>query len=211
MKNKRVSIGFLLLFMLMVFSISACSHKKNTKSNNSETSEPNKENSQSNNDTIDPSLQELLTECEDHNASCAVAYLGYLEEGTKESVRDFVNQSKYAQIYSFLSDISEDQIVDASGCEIYCIVPYSSTATVTVNRVSLGDDGTEVIGDSIYEGEGDPFLLISNVSDIMPNSLITISDQSTKLEYSPFLSLKDGTLGTPSEVPYVYDFSDYSK
>ena len=52
-------------------------------------------------------------------------------------------------------------------------------------------------------------VLIGNVSDIIPNLLVTLTGaDGEKMEYHPALSLCDGTVARPVS-PNVYDFSRY--
>ena len=56
--------------------------------------------------------------------------------------------------------------------------------------------------------EGEPFLLCCNFSDIVTNSLIVLSTANGEVfEFSPSISLKDGTLTVPESG--VYDFTRY--
>ena len=80
--------------------------------------------------------------------------------------------------------------------------------------------GETLYGDTLYsENEGLPILLRGNISDIFPNLSLMIEGQGGEtVEYSPFLSLKDGMLWiestlisdiTPYEHLGIYTGPDY--
>lgn len=140
---------------------------------------------------------------------CAVTYLGY---GTNIDgfLRETDEGATLQNAWIFLQEIPMEQYVEYQGEEIYCIVPADPEATVEVYTFSVDESnnyaGQE--GERLYHGEhGQVLLLRGNVSDIMPNISVTITDSSGRsLRYQPHLSLRDGSLGLPEEGG-VFDFT----
>ena len=110
--------------------------------------------------------------------------------------------------YPFLADVPADNYIDAGGYELYLIVPRQDIAA-TVYAADLDWENYNYIrGRLLGIVEGEPFLLCCNFSDIVSNSLIVLSTANGEaLEFSPSISLKDGTLFVPERG--VYDFTRY--
>ncbi|MEE0256578.1 hypothetical protein [Evtepia sp.] len=53
-----------------------------------------------------------------------------------------------------------------------------------------------------------PVILTCNVSDVLPNLLVTVTSNGETWSYNPCLSLCDGTVALPDS-PKIYDFSIY--
>ena len=99
------------------------------------------------------------------------------------------------------------------GQEFYFVIPYDSNATVVVKEMKMDDaTATLVEGDEIYhsENDGEPFLLKCNVSEIMPDVKVIVTDsQGNTLEWLPGISGKDGSVVTSAEGGKVQDFTNY--
>ena len=135
------------------------------------------------------------------NYPCAVAYLNF---ETGETDLSAVTAA-LRETYSFLSDAV---CVNADGEDIYLIVPTDSDAQLSVYRCELDDTGEMVVeSDPLADVSGGAIVVLQcNVSDIIPNALVRITDSSGEVfEFTPYLSLRDGRLGTEG----VYDFTAY--
>ena len=150
----------------------------------------------------------------------AVAYIGGTYDITADDWREAIPQGNTipmgdtADQWPFICDIDAENCAGSQGEDIFCIVPTDPQAKVMVRELSLGegDDFEMVEGDVIYESEnGAPFLLRCNVSDIMPDTRIYVTDSNGDHIYSPSLSLEDGQLYVPDEPEEaaVYDFTAY--
>ena len=144
-------------------------------------------------------LPELLRRAQADGALCAVASLGYAPDYDRDAAME---------LYPFLSDVPADNYIDAGGYELYLIVPCQNIAA-TVYAADLDWENYNYIrGRLLGIVEGEPFLLCCNFSDIVSNSLIVLSTANGEvLEFSPSISLKDGTLTVPESG--VYDFTRY--
>ena len=118
----------------------------------------------------------------------------------------------YAARYPFLLDLPSKLAVSTGGWEIYCIVPADEDVSITVNEFGWPSWDAEgpVAGEVLWErGSGTPLCIAANVSDIMPDTQITVTAaDGTAVIYQPFLSLRDGSLAVPEDGT-VYDFTVY--
>ncbi len=152
-----------------------------------------------------PTLDTLRSQTISQGCRAAVAFLGVTESDTKLSVKRCVASSGQWDQYAFLCAIPESRIFLLGGSEVYCITPASREAKVTVQKLSYLEDGSENIGETLYEGDAHPILIAANESDIMPNVLITIDD-GEPLTFSPYLSLENDTLATTAPEGAIYPF-----
>ena len=85
-------------------------------------------------------------------------------------------------------------------------------AKITVNEFGWPSWDAEgpVAGEVLWEsGSGTPLCIAANVSDIMPDTQVTVTAaDGTAITYQPFLSLRDGSLAVPEDGT-VYDFTVY--
>ena len=209
MKSKKFFRPVFLCFLIltMTFYLTACADQSSTP--------PHSETDSHVDSHTEPSLTgvaELRKTMADSDAIAGIIYLGYGEKGIfSEEIKENMNAKGYWDTYPFLKEIDVEHCVQTDGYELYCIIPADPAATV---EVSLFDAAiTNSVGETIYEDHaGSPFLLLCNVSDIMPNIVLSISDSSGQSlnDYSPSISLKDGRVFTPVEHdPVVLDLTSY--
>jgi hypothetical protein len=109
----------------------------------------------------------------------AVAYLGY------QQIDDL---DYYVEQYL---DSDQLPIHYLSGGDYYLVIPrYSGT------KLSLYQNDMETMQSFLIYEESDcqPFILQCNVSDIFADATIRLTYQDQTVEFSPFISLKDGSL-----------------
>lgn len=153
--------------------------------------------------TADPSLTDLRTTLSEKASPWAIAFLGTLSDG--ESPQDLLAGTDYLEDYPFLGDITSRQVVTYQGKEVYCVVPREENAALTVQEIIDQEPG-----ETLYEGDGQPVILVCNVSDVIPNLLVTVTaSDGSQVSYSPTLSLCDGSVALPADSA-IYDFSLYS-
>lgn len=156
----------------------------------------------------DPSLTGLRTTLSEKDAPWAIAFLGYLSEG--DALEDLLTESGALEAYPFLGEITGDQVVTYEGTEVYCVVPRDENAALTVQTCLCGEDGQPIPQETLYQGDGRPVILVCNVSDIIPNLLVTVTAPGGSPDaYAPTLSLCDGSVALPAGSA-IYDFSLYS-
>ena len=157
------------------------------------------------------SLADLRETLREAGAVLGVAYLGSTNGSESIDLSDALSDTPYPEAYLFLRDISSDAIVTTGGWDIYCLVPADADAKLTVNEFGWLTEGAELpeAGGTLYQSEsGAPVCLIANVSDIMPDTQVTVTAaDGTSVTYQPFLSLMDGSVA--ADDPLVYDFTIY--
>ena len=158
----------------------------------------------------DSSLSQLRNTVEAEDGKVGFAFIGYLnEESDKEKILDFVKKSACAQKYDFLGEISENNIVDAYGYELFAIVPKSEKGTVTIYESEMTEDGEykDLRDRVLYKGKpGEPVILKCNISEVYSNVLVVSVENNEITEFRPCLSMMDGRLAS---VQGCYDFSVY--
>ena len=145
-------------------------------------------------------LDELRARAENDGALCAAALLGYAAA---------YDENAATKLYPFLADVPAENRTVVNGDELYFIVPCEGvTAKVYEYAFDWEGGGGYARGALLADYGSEPFTLRCNVSDIVSNTLIVLeSADGSVLEYSPYVSLKDGTLGVPDSG--VYDFTQY--
>ena len=148
---------------------------------------------------------------EDEYRAC-VLYLGGSYEITTDVQKVLDSQQGLRELWGFVYDIPQDHWVVApdGGCDLYCIFPQETQATLFVYETSLTDDAENPLqrGKQLYYSEdGQPILLLCNISDIVPNTEVELYPSTgEELVFSPFLS---GENGHVVEAEGVCDFTIY--
>lgn len=110
----------------------------------------------------------------------AVAYLGYQEP---------TELDYYRQTYFGGRDVPVHHISDG---DFYLIIPRDPNATV---RLFQNDMLTQTSSIFYEQPDGSPFVIGCNVSDIFPDVTVELTTSTgEKVEFSPFISLKDGSV-----------------
>ena len=153
----------------------------------------------------DASLDSLRKQISNSGAVLGVAYLGYFH-GTFDETKDYMKQLGLYDAYPFVETLELDDIIVNENNEMYLVVPADKTERIRVycaipNEETYELEKGELLGES---SEGKPFLLLCNVSEIIPNVIL----ETANLNYSPCLSGEDGEL---VENDAVYDFSPYGR
>ena len=155
-------------------------------------------------------VAQLRQQAEQNGSLAAVLYLGSVPERTADV--DAALDSLQEQPWQFVADIPADHRVAApdGGCDLYCIFPQDPDATLFVYEATLTDDAENPLqrGKQLYYSEdGQPILLLCNISDIAPNTEVELYPTAGKeLVFSPFLS---GENGHVVEAEGVCDFTIY--
>ena len=148
---------------------------------------------------------------EDEYRAC-VLYLGGSYEITTDVQKVLDSQTDLRELWGFVYDIPQDHWVVApdGGCDLYCIFPQDPDATLFVYETSLTDDAENPLqrGKQLYYSEdGQPILLLCNISDIAPNTEVELYPSTgEELVFSPSLS---GENGHVVQADGVCDFTIY--
>ena len=149
---------------------------------------------------------------EEAEEQACVLYLGGSYEITTDVQKVLDSQPDLRDLWGFVYDIPQDHWVVSpeGGCDLYCIFPQDPEATLFVYEVSLTDDAETPLkrGKQLYYSEdGQPILLLCNISDIVPNTEVELYPTAgEELVWSPFLS---GENGHVVQTDGVCDFTIY--
>ena len=141
-----------------------------------------------------------------------VLYLGGSYEITTDVQKVLDSQTDLRELWGFVYDIPQDHwvISPEGGCDLYCIFPQDPQATLFVYEVSLTDDAENPLkrGKQLYYSEdGQPILLLCNISDIAPNTEVELYPSAgEELVWNPGLS---GENGHVVQADGVCDFTIY--
>lgn len=115
----------------------------------------------------------------ENNQLYAVAYLGY---GVKEYM-DY-----YRENY-----LDEEEVLNYyfSGAEYYLIIPRYEDMEVRLYRNDLATMGQTLEQEC---ENGKPFIVQCNISDIFPDVTVKLTYNGETVEFSPYISLKDGSV-----------------
>lgn len=118
---------------------------------------------------------------------------------------------------SMLVTIKESQVGDLPylvGEQCYLLIPKYKNASVALKELEISEDGKLKEVDNIYLDSNaccGPTFICQNMSDLGPNGKITIRYRDDVYEFSPSLSMKDGTMTLPDEVLNGEEVFDWSK
>lgn len=156
----------------------------------------------------------------EEGALFGVRYLGYIDPEHNDpetsalyiiNILEHTGASKDCNI--FIDMPYENFASTQDGTELYLIIPTDPNGTVTVKEFfPLAEDNTASEGRTLYSYQSLPFLLKCNVSEIMPDVIIYITDSNGKtVTWSPGISGEDGHVLTYHPDGTIHDFTDYSR
>lgn len=116
------------------------------------------------------------------------------------------NDYDYSVIEKYFTEdeINNFKEIKLDGEEKYLIVPRYK-GNVEIYSLSLDENDSENIISTLKDTVSTPFYITCNVSDIFPNSRIKISTRTGEFVYTPYISLKDGSVVTTENVLLVND------
>lgn len=150
-------------------------------------------------------LGEFRKQMKDEKYLCGVAYLGYYSEDIGVVIEDLQYKGIYDK-HPFLNEFRQKNFYSLEGDELYAVIPAEG-AEVTVNEYAFNENGIGSAKKRLAVSDGEILFLRGNVSDIMPNLQLAITDKDGNItEYLPSMSLEDGYL---SKGQQIWDFSPY--
>lgn len=150
-------------------------------------------------------LSEFRKQMKDEKYLCGVAYLGYYSEDIGVIIEDLQYKGIYKK-YPFLDEFRRKNFHSLEGNELYAVIPAEG-AEVTVNQYAFNENGIGYAVKRLAVSDGEILFLRGNVSDIMPNLQLVITDEKGNIrEYNPQMSLENGYL---SKGQQIWDFSPY--
>lgn len=83
-------------------------------------------------------------------------------------------------------------IYENVGEELYLVIPIYKNVTMNIYTAVMEEDN--IVKEKLIATTNKPYILKCNVSDIIPNIIIEIKQNNKIYNYSPSISLKDGSL-----------------
>lgn len=153
----------------------------------------------------------LGIEPNDETNKAFVIYLGgcFDEESLKKAMsklQTWTNVFKNSEAPNMLVAIKQSDGGDMPyliGEECYLVIPKYKNASVSLKELEITEDGKLKEVDNPYLDNnacGGTTLVCQNISDIGPNGKITIRYRDDIIEFSPQLSLKDGSVVLPEGI-----------
>ena len=150
-------------------------------------------------------LGEFRRLMKDENYLCGVAYLGYYSEDIGVIIEDLQYKGIYKN-HPFLNEFRRKNFYSLEGNELYAVIPAEGVE-VTVNQYAFNENGIGYAKKRLAVSDGEILFLRGNISDIMPNLQLAITDKDGNItEYLPSMSLETGYL---SKGQQIWDFSPY--
>ena len=118
---------------------------------------------------------------------CAVLFLGYGNFfATILQTNDF---KEFCKRFPALQKATAFT-AETEGDEVYYIIPRHSDATVTVHEYKFDIEAMkESIGKELYRGGSEPILIRCNLSDMHPNTSVTVTGNGKSVTFNPMSGL----------------------
>jgi len=120
-------------------------------------------------------------------------FLGIIYIGGLEEDYDYTIVDKYFNTREF-------ETVELEGQEKYLIIPRDCKVEVYSLSMDEIDEMDFVMKEKHIKTMDKPFYITCNVSDIIANSMIRVVKDGKQYSYSPYISLKDGSVFVESFV-----------
>jgi len=201
------------LFVAAIVFLAACApsgNKGNTANQTVEDTTKTEEIIAPDIDVFADELTILQDELAEKGFVCAAAYIGTILDGKTEL--EYIEASEYNDTYPFIALIGEDQTVRNEGDEVYCIVPAKGYNSVVVSTfvVDESNDYKGAADKELYKAnDGKPILVRGNISEIMPNVIVTLGNGESTFSFNPSLSMRDGSLNRYNIKDKVQDITIY--
>ena len=117
------------------------------------------------------------------NDICAMIFLGYCNDFSTLTLSD--DFKKYSEDFPSLQKMTKFTI-ETEGDEVYYIIPRYGDATISVREYGFDfENMKEIIGKELYNGGNQSILIKCNISDIHPNTNITITGNGGGATFNP--------------------------
>lgn len=140
----------------------------------------------------------------DEGAVCGLFYAGGSGgKADRAAIMNLLTGRGVLTSYPFLSELPDENIVVVpGGQDLFIVIPRSPASKITVSRWVIEEDGSSAgAGEVLYHSaRGLPVLLCCNVSEIMPDLVVSVSNPRSEgggeVIFNPFVSLKNGRAST---------------
>ena len=158
----------------------------------------------------------------DENNKAFVIYLGGANDeenllATMSKLQTWTNVFKNSEDPNMLVAIKQSEGGDMPyliGEECYLVIPKYKNASVSLKELEIREDGKFKEVDNPYLDNNacsGTTLVCQNISDIGPNGKIIIRYRDDVIEFSPQLSLKDGSVILPESIINGEDILDWDE
>lgn len=157
-----------------------------------------------------PELTQLRSQIKKNNATVGVANLGFLASTNNISANTVVGDCIMNVLLDKYPFLSKCKISLNKGNIMFAIVPASRSATVTVYKSGIDNNGNtkDDRNKVLFKSEsGDPIVLLCNDNESFSNVLISVRDGNKTVEFHPIISLENGHDLVLADG--CYDFSVY--
>lgn len=146
----------------------------------------------------------------DDSYKAFIIYLGsaYDEPSLEEALRKlqawsdvFMDSNDPSMLVAMDSDEYDNVFINGQEC--YLVIPKYRNASVSIKELEITEGGELEEADNYYLDQAScagPTFICQNISEIAPNAKITIRYRDDIFEFTPSISLKDGSLVLPDEV-----------
>ena len=211
------TLKYLLIALVALATACTSSGNQNTKPENPRTieAEPAATEAAANEiitqDTVTDALALLQDSLAENGYACAVAYIGTILDG-KSTEKEHIAASDYITEYPFMAEIGDDRTLRNDGNEVYCIIPAKGYNSLNVSTFIINESNNYkgAADKELYTAnDGKPILVRGNVSEIMPNIIVTLSDGDNSVSFNPSLSMRDGRLNRYGNEKNISDITRY--
>lgn len=165
--------------------------------------------------------RELGVDVEDENNKAFIIYLGSsLDEYSLKEVlsklypwQEVYYEYKDPPLLLNLSENEETSEYEIMGQEYYLLIPKFKNTSIALKELEISDGG-ELKEKTNYTLEKmsltGPTVICQNISEIAPNAKIVLRYKDDIFEFSPSLSLKDGSVMLPDEIINAENILDWN-
>lgn len=165
--------------------------------------------------------RELGVDVEDENNKAFIIYLGSsLDEYSLKEVlsklypwQEVYYEYEDPPLLLNLSENEETSEYEIMGQEYYLLIPKFKNTSIALKELEISDGG-ELKGKTNYTLEKmsltGPTVICQNISEIAPNAKIVLRYKDDIFEFSPSLSLKDGSVMLPDEIINAENILDWN-
>lgn len=103
--------------------------------------------------------------------------------------------------YYSSKELNKVQNINIDGINKFLIIPRYKNIEIEIYKQELKEDGK--MKETLVKKVNEPFYLECNISDLYSNAVIKIKYKNKTYNYSPYYSLKDGSLMLEDFVMYL--------
>lgn len=165
--------------------------------------------------------RKMGVDIKDKNNKGFLIFLGYSQdEYTLKEIlsklyvwQDVYNEYEDPSLLLNIKENEEDFKPEIIGQEYYLFVPKLKNTTISLKELEVSEEGKLKEVPNYYLEQislTGPTLICQNISEIAPNGKIIMRYRDDKFEFSPSISLKDGSIMLPDEIINAENILDWN-